>query len=202
MKKYIQKCQKDFQEFRRVFSSWQKNKKSKKAFTLIEMVAVVGIIAILVAIIQPKLEKARSQAKYAANDSNAKQLMNYLEEYYNDNGVYPVASNNHGIKDLLDGDLNPYVMQTPLDNNLDETTDKIFINPWTGTDYITNAAASALEAGQIMYYTTTDQNGYEIHVYGRAVTSGNATESLYKYRQYINRDTSTTTLDPEPASAQ
>ena len=64
----------------KLMKKWNTLRKSKKGFTLIEMVAVVGIIAILIAALQPKLEAARNQAKYAANDLNAKLFMNLLEE--------------------------------------------------------------------------------------------------------------------------
>ena len=57
---------------KQILKKWSKLRKSKKGFTLIEMIAVVGIIAILVAVIQPRIEQARNQAKYAANDLNAK----------------------------------------------------------------------------------------------------------------------------------
>ena len=62
-------------------------RKKKKGFTLIELIAVIAILAILGVILVPKLAGYSNNARKATDLSNAKQLIQAVELYDNDNAT-------------------------------------------------------------------------------------------------------------------
>lgn len=68
--------------------------KKTPGFTLIELIVVIAMLGVmatvLITVINPngQLQKARD----AGRKSALKQVQNALEQYYNDNGVYPTAA--------------------------------------------------------------------------------------------------------------
>lgn len=67
------------------------NKKNKQSFTLIELLVVIAIIGILSTVVLVSLQGVRARARDARRLSDIKQIQTALEEYYNDNGHYPIS---------------------------------------------------------------------------------------------------------------
>lgn len=63
-----------------------------RGFTLIELLVVIAIIGILSAVILISLNDGRASARDARRIADLRQTQLALELYYNDFGVYPVAS--------------------------------------------------------------------------------------------------------------
>lgn len=66
-----------------------KQLKRNKGFTLIELLVVIAIIAILAVLIILNLSIARKKARDAQRKSDLSQIQIALENYADDNGVYP-----------------------------------------------------------------------------------------------------------------
>lgn len=72
----------------------------RQAFTLVELLVVIGIIAVLIAILLPALNKAREQARFVAELSDARQLAISMTMYATDNdGWYPRGRRNGYSRD-------------------------------------------------------------------------------------------------------
>ena len=62
---------------------------SKKGFTLIELLVVISLIGFLSSVVLASLNTARAKSRDSERVSNAKQISNALELYYDDNKVVP-----------------------------------------------------------------------------------------------------------------
>ncbi|HPW34440.1 MAG TPA: prepilin-type N-terminal cleavage/methylation domain-containing protein [Candidatus Paceibacterota bacterium] len=64
---------------------------SQKGFTLVEMLVVVAIIAILASVFLVGLRGFRGTAYDSRRISDLQKVQSYLELYYNQNRMYPIA---------------------------------------------------------------------------------------------------------------
>lgn len=64
----------------------------KKGFTLIELLVVISIIAILTALGAVSFTNSRRAARDTRRLGDVKNIVTALEQYYADNGSYPVSS--------------------------------------------------------------------------------------------------------------
>ena len=62
----------------------------KRGFTLIELLVVISIIGILASIITVSLSTARAKGRDAKRIADIRSIQLSLEEYYNDNGTFPM----------------------------------------------------------------------------------------------------------------
>jgi len=76
-------------------------------FTLIELLIVISIIGILVTLAQPYYQRAVTAAKEATLKEDLFILRDVIDQYYADNGKYPLALN-----DLVD---KQYIRRIPKD---------------------------------------------------------------------------------------
>jgi prepilin-type N-terminal cleavage/methylation domain-containing protein len=65
----------------------------KKGFTLIELLVVIAIIGILSSVVLAALNTARLKSRDALRVQELDELQTALEDYYADNGAYPVSLN-------------------------------------------------------------------------------------------------------------
>ncbi len=80
-----------------------------KGFTLIELLVVIAIIGILSSVVLASLNSARSKARDAKRVSDAHQITNALNLYYDSNQRYPQA-----ISDLVAAGFLPVEPSDPL----------------------------------------------------------------------------------------
>lgn len=66
-------------------------RKKKKGFTLIELIAVIAILAILGVILVPKVSGYASRANTSKDLANAKQLLQAVEMYNQDNELAQIG---------------------------------------------------------------------------------------------------------------
>lgn len=86
--------------------------KDNKGFTLIELLVVVAIIGILSTVVFASLSETRGNARNKAKVELARQYINALELYYNENGNYPNYTTTPrclgtGISDCQGGSISP-----------------------------------------------------------------------------------------------
>jgi prepilin-type N-terminal cleavage/methylation domain-containing protein len=67
------------------------NFKKNKGFTLIELLVVIAIIGLLSSIVLASLKGARDKSRSTAFKAAINQVVNGLELYKNDNGIYPYS---------------------------------------------------------------------------------------------------------------
>ncbi len=72
-------------------------KKSTSAFTLIELMTVVAIIAILAVSTFVAYTGAQARARDAVRQEDISNLVKALEQYYSDNGAYPIPSGTSSV---------------------------------------------------------------------------------------------------------
>jgi type IV pilus assembly protein PilA len=70
-----------------------KNIRSNKGFTLVEIMIVVVIIGLLAAMAIPAFQKVRASSQDKAVTNNLRQLSAAADQYFLENGVSTVASN-------------------------------------------------------------------------------------------------------------
>ncbi len=83
----------------------------RRGFTLIELMVVIAIIGILAAIITVSLGSARAKGRDAKRISDIRTIQLALEEYYNDNGTYPISIYSGALANYL-----PVIPNDPRDN--------------------------------------------------------------------------------------
>ena len=72
-------------------------KSRKDGFTLIELLVVISIIGMLSSIVLASLNTARAKSRDSKRMSDLRQMQLALEQYYDDNRVYPTTGGNwHG----------------------------------------------------------------------------------------------------------
>lgn len=84
-------------------------RKSFKAFTLVEMLVVMGIIIILMAIGIASGRFAIQRANKIEHQNAAEQIYQGMQSYYADNREYPGKGDVITPRELLTGDLQPYI---------------------------------------------------------------------------------------------
>jgi prepilin-type N-terminal cleavage/methylation domain-containing protein len=89
----------------------------KNGFTLIELLTVIAIIGILATIILTSLSTARAKGRDAKRISDLNNIKLALEEYYNDNGMYPkdIYSTNSSAAPPGNGLAPTYISVMPYD---------------------------------------------------------------------------------------
>ena len=92
---------------------------NKKGFTLIELLVVIAIIGLLASIVLASLNTARAKARDTRRIEDLTQVRTALEEYYNDNGYYPIIidenCDNNGWNDLRSALTPKYIASLPND---------------------------------------------------------------------------------------
>lgn len=68
--------------------------KTKTGFTLIELLVVIAIIGILAGVVMVSMNGARKSGRVARTAADLRQIVNILNLYYNDNGLYPCFDHN------------------------------------------------------------------------------------------------------------
>ncbi len=74
----------------------------KKAFTLIELLVVIAVLGLLASIILVSLSDARKTARDAERMSETRQVVPALEQYFLDNGNYPIYNSNNPVQNWAD----------------------------------------------------------------------------------------------------
>ena len=72
-----------------------------RGFTLIELLIVITIIGILVTLAQPSYQRAVTAAREAVLKENLFNLRDVIDQYYADNGKYPLALDDLAQKSYL-----------------------------------------------------------------------------------------------------
>lgn len=104
----------------------------RNGFTLIELITVIGIIAVLSAMLITVLNPLEQfqKARDAQRKSDLSQVQKALEQYYQDTGSYPLATNAYQIIGLNSGTIGwgmanannwPYMNQLPKDPDSSRT---------------------------------------------------------------------------------
>lgn len=71
-------------------------KKSTSAFTIIELIVAVTVIAILAGVTIVAYKGVQGRSRDATRSSDIANITKALEQYYSDNGAYPIASGSSG----------------------------------------------------------------------------------------------------------
>lgn len=108
-------------------------------FTLLELIIVIGILAILATILIAMLDPFTQFQKSndARRKSDLSQIKNALEQYYQDNGKYPVSDSSFQMV-RLNGDpvtknspsWVPYMDVVPSDPNSSKSYAYYSVSPW------------------------------------------------------------------------
>lgn len=72
-------------------------KKSTSGFTLIELLTVIAIIAILASVMIVLYNGTQARARDAARRVDISNITKALEQYYSDNGAYPIPSGTSSV---------------------------------------------------------------------------------------------------------
>jgi general secretion pathway protein G len=65
--------------------------RKERGFTLVELLVVIAIIGILATLVLLQLSTARAKARDTQRITGVSQIRDAVEQYYDDNGSYPVA---------------------------------------------------------------------------------------------------------------
>ena len=76
--------------------------REEEGFTLIELLIVIAIIAVIAAIAIPMVASRIDDAREAADRANARTLQGLADQYYIDEGKYPIVT--VGSSDTANGD--------------------------------------------------------------------------------------------------
>ena len=93
--------------------------KNKSGFTIVEVAIVIAVIAILLTIGSLSFIMIQRQARDAQRESNAIQITEALEKYYDENGEYPgcsaITTSANDVRSYTLKSINPSVLQAPKD---------------------------------------------------------------------------------------
>ncbi len=95
-------------------------------FTLIELLVVMAIIATLGAIAAPRYFNSLEKSREVALRANLKVMREAIDQFYQDNGKWPLA-----LEDLVK---NRYLREMPIDPVTRETGTWVAVRPATGTE--------------------------------------------------------------------
>jgi len=99
--------------------------KTNYAFTLVELLVVIAIIGLLASVTVVAVNGARAKARDAKRHTDIKALQTALQQYYEDNGQYPLSGGSVRLDDwsassdsswnVLQTALAPYMARLPTD---------------------------------------------------------------------------------------
>ena len=137
----------------------------KKGFTLIELLIVIAIIGVLASIVLVSMGGARSKARDAVRQSDARQIGSAMELYYGDNDVYltsatvptaigaymttfpkdPKSKAAYGwIDNFTVLDDQKYCVHMTMENKGSCTTTRYYTSSYKGTAEVCDTAPTAL----------------------------------------------------------
>ena len=145
----------------------------QKGFTLIEMLLVMAILGILMGAIVPKLVGTMSRSRDSKRIGDLHELSLVFENFYNENGRYPGATNNIGYcldSEAIEGaDLSQYLKMSKM------------IKPERSSDTLGNTSSKISCTGSYFYKPLMtngiERAGFMIMGIAENEANGNATFS-------------------------
>ena len=88
----------------------------KSGFTLIELLVVIAIIGVLAGVLMVALTTSRQRGADAAKIGSVREVRTAINQYFNDNGVYPVGQFATGVTNLTTALVPKYI--SSIDANI------------------------------------------------------------------------------------
>ena len=128
--------------------------RSERGFTLVELLIVIVVIAILAAIVMVAYGNVTSKARDSGYQSDASEIVKYIETYNADAGSYPTAVNSGGTFDNPSG----VTLTASLPANIRMT--KVTAAPTTYT--IASSACSTASTWAICQTSSSNVKNYAV----------------------------------------